>query len=625
MIKKGLLLSLLVVAVVCVAVPAGARAPIVESLPDIIIGDAGDTSGGNSLLRYLNIIEIGTPGWITTQNGMGTANLSVYYASYSDNIDQDGSTVVKDSNTTDVIEPLTGAERSLLTGGSHVAPPTAKRIDLGGSGVGFTWLSLFNSLVSSGTLNAYDLDPAVNGVAPVDFPAGFDDVSTLTIYALEVDGATRLLGSATSLVVSEAGVADSAGDSDTNLLDQNGADLLGLWVETPGLAATEDFDIISVMAVPDGLGWNPLPNNNSRVVFGQWESGDGTNPATIISADEGTVGAGNILHLTATLGSNAATALQSTGYRLYYAAGAYQHFGGATVFTDPARGASVLTPATGADFDLHLYWAVPYDLTEYADGELLSDFGSVTGGAYADARDYRILFGMIDHEAADADAVWMSNLKVDVIARPAGRIPHIAWGGEGVPFTDTTQGWQETDKVPTIAGVTWPIGNVSFSPAGTWFDIGPGIADVGYQEAAPRPAAFGVGVSWTASKLVRFRAHLTSVTNVEQSPMFRILGLIWRGGIPMNISWQDELGPNVFAKPTMELLGGVTTGTPAVPKGGAGSIVEVYIYTHSGGPANALLAPSMDVYNANTFAEETGWAPANGSLRLSSFSVEDDI
>ena len=654
MMKKGLLLSLLVVAVVCMSVPAGARAPIVESLPDIIIGDAGDVSaGGNHLLRYLNVVELGSPSWITTQNGMGMANLSVYYASYSDQIDavpgvsktipNDASTIIKDCNTTGVIEPLNGAERTALQSPSHTFPPPEKRINFGQSGVEFTWLSLFNTATtSSGLVSIYtetfpgNTQAATHGLQVADFAPGWDAVSTLTIYALEVDGATRLLGKASSLVMSELSTGDRTGSTNT-LINATGAELLATWVETPGLLPTVDYDIIPVMSVPGGLGFQTPPDNNTLPVYGEWQSGNGTLPATIIDADEATVGEDHILHLVATLGSNAATALESTGYRVYYAAGAYQHFGGAVVLSDPARGsnpsqliASVLTPASGADFNLHLYWAVPYDLTEYRDGEILSDFDSVTAtGAYGDARDYRVLFGMIDAEAADTDAVWMSNLKVEVVGRPPGRAPHIAWGGDDVPFTDFTQGWQETTKIAIVGGVAWPIGDVEYSPAGDYLNIAPGIGDVGYQETAPRPAGFGVGVRWTAGKLVRFRAHLTSVTDVEQSPMFRILGLIWRGTTPMNITWQDELGSNILAKFEMERLGGVTTGSPGVPKGGEGSIVETYIYTHNGDPlggaAIGLLGPVLDVYNADTFVDGTGWSPANGSLRMSSFSVEDGI
>ena len=627
--KKGLLLSLLVVAVVCMAVPAGARAPIVNSLPDIIIGDAGDTAvSGNHLLRYLNIVEIGAPGWITTQNGMGTANLSVYYASYSDNVHRDASTIIKDSDTTGIIEPLTVFEMAQLQLPTHTAPLPAKMINYGDSGEGFTWLSLFNSAVSSGTLSAYDLDPEVDGVAAVDFPAGWNDVSTLTIFALEVIGPTRLLGKASSLVMSEIGTADRTGSTNT-LVNLNAAQLLAGWVPQP---IADAYDYLGWPALPlpgVGLGFvTPTPDDNTMPVYGEWQSGvDGISVTPIVSADEGTVGAHNILHMTATLGSNAATAAESTGYRVYYAAQAFQHFGGVLSETVPARG-PIPAPLTGVDFDVEVYWAVPYSLTEYADGELLSDFGSVTGGAFDDARDYVIMFGMIDAEPLDVDAVWLANLKVEVIGRPPGRVPSIAWGAGAVAFTDPTQGWTESLKEAIVEGVVWPRGKVVYSPTGAWLDIGAGLSATGYQETAPRPAGFGVGTSWTAEKLVRYRLQLTSVTHVDRSPIFRVLALIWKGTVPQNILWIEEFGPNNMAKLWME-LNGVTTGSPAVPKI-TGSVVDTYYWTHMGGapPLNlGVLAPTLDVYNGGQFAPSTGsgWFEANGLLRMSSFSVEDDI
>lgn len=632
--KKGLLLSLLVVAVVCMSVPAGARAPIVNPLPDIIIGSAGDqnAAGTAHLLRYLDIVEIGTPGWITTQNGMGTANLSVYYASYSDNDHQDASTIIKDSDTTGIIEPLNTAERAFLQGPGHVSPNPAKMINYGDAGEGFSWLTLYNSAVSSSTLiNAYDLDPEVDGVAPAQFPSNWDDVSTLTIYALEVDGAVRLLGKASSFVWSELDVEDRVGDL-TVLLDLNATDLLNGWVPQSVIGEPGAYDPGIATGLPGtGLGFVDPPGDNTVAVYGEWQSGLATNPgvvAAIIAADEVTVGANNILHLTATLGSNAATAAESTGYRMMYAADAFQHLGGVLVETTPARGPAP-APATGADFDLELYWAVPYSLTEYADGEVLSDFGSVTGGSFDDARDYKLIFGMLDSDATDVDAIWLSNLKVEVIGRPAGKVPSIAWGGGQVPFNDPTQGFQESEKQAVVGGVVWPRGGVVYSATGSWLDIGPGLGDTGYQEAAPRPAAFGVGILWSANKLVRYRMVIASATDVEKSPMFRILGLIWKGAIPQNIIWVDEYGPNNLAKLFMETPGGVTSGAPAVPKA-LGSVIETYYYTHIGGdpPANlGLLAPTLDVYNPGWYApgSGSGWQEPNGLLRISTFSTEDGI
>ena len=630
MMKKGLLLSLLVVAVVVMTVPAGARAPIVMPLPDIIIGDLGssgdpdDIDGANHLLRYLNITQIGAPGWITTQNGMGTANLSVYYACFSDGNDPDGSVLTKASTDVAIVEPLTEFERTVLTGASHVMPAPGKMINAGG----FSWLSLINTAaVSSGTLtDAYSATPLLNGQPPAAFPAGWDAISSLTIYAVEEvsDGVdmVRLVGQASSAVWSELGVVDSSGAAPNVLVDLDFAGNLRGWVPMT-ITDTADFLGGFALPLPEGLGFLDTPADNALPIYGEWQSGlDDGNPeiAPIIDADEATVGANNILRMTATLGTNAATAAEATAYRIQYAADAFQHLGAVWGLTvDPATAGPVPGPATGANFDLVALWAVPYTLTEYADGELLSDLGSVVAG-FEDARDYKVIFGMIDGEAADVDPIWLANLLVEVIARPLGKVPHIAWG-TGVPFDDPTQGWQESIKQPVIGGVLWGRGDVVYGPSGAWLDIAPGFSSPAYQESAPRPNGFGVAVSDAAGKVVRFRTSLVSITNVDQTPMIRMIALAWRGAGVSNMVWQEELGSTMFLKGLLTGAG-VTSGAPATPKS-TGSVIETYYHTQNG-DGTSLLAPTMDIYNPGTL-DGTTWPNVNGAIRVSFFSVEDDV
>jgi len=631
MIKKGFLLSLLVVAVVAIAVPAGARAPIVNPLPDIIIGDLGGdyhTTTGLRLLRYLNIANVGAEDWIKTQNGMGTTNLSIYYASYSAIVDPDSSVLIKASNTTAIIEPLTDVQRAILTG--SLLPPLgeAKKIN----GGGFAWLSLINTATTSEPLtDAYSATVLANGMVSGDFPAGWDTPSTLTIYALERawDGAATvpLLATASSLAWSAINVDDRLGSA-SPLVDLDFSTGTNGWVPGSPAPLLPDYDVVGAFHNGSGLAFT-APGDNTTAIYGLWQSGTGgTTVAPFIDADEVTVGENSMLHLTATLGSVAATAADCPGYRILYAADAFQHIGGVLASTFAAGGPSY-APAIGAPFDVHLYWEVPYSLTQYKDGELLSDFSTVNPGL-ADVRDYKLQWELVDQEAADAGDIWLSRVQVEALTAPVGNAPAIAWGGTDVPFNDALQGFQESLKQPVIGGVTWPRGKVVYGPGGTFLDIGAGSGVTGYQEAAPRPAAFGVGLEWTADRLVRYRSTWAAATNVNSCPQLRIVVIVWRGAAAANLVWVDEFGGNGGAKFFMALAGMTSQEAPAAPKA-TGSVLRTYYWTHGGNvpsplpaPQTSDMAPTIDVYNAGEY-NGTTWPNSAGLLRLSSFTAEDGI
>lgn len=624
--KKGFLLALLVVTVVALAAPAVARAPIVNPLPDIVIGDVGDEDAGTGqrLLRYLDITNVGAESWIQTQNGMGTTNLSVYYASFSSTVNPDDSVIVKASTNAAIVEPLTDVQRTILTG--SLIPPAGetKKINAGG----FGYLSLINTMVTQGTFtSAYSATPALNGLTVANYPAGYDAVSTLTIYAFEraFDGAATvpLLGQASSLVWSVTGSPDRLGSS-TSLASLNFAGTANGWV--PGAPApTPDYGVVGAFHNGLGLAFD-APADNTGVIYGLWSSGTGgTTVAPFISADEASVGENRVIHMAVTLGATAATAAACPGYRLLYASDAFTHVGGMLAFTAAASGPSY-APATGAPFVAHLYWEVPYGLTEYKDGELLSDFSAINP-SFADARDYKLQWELVDSEATDAGEIWLAAIQAEAVQRPLGDVPFIAWGGTGVPFDDATQGFQESLKQVTINGVLWGRGNVDYGPGATYLDIGAGGGAQGYQEVAPRPYGAGVAPSWTADKLVRYRSAWASASSVNATPQVRILTLIWRGTAAApavaNLVWVDEFGGDT-AKIFMQLAGQTTGEAPGVAKT-SGSVLSTYYWTHGGGGTGAgRIAPTVDVYNAGNF-NGTTWPNTSGQLRLSSFSVEDGI
>jgi hypothetical protein len=650
--KKGFLLILLVVAVLAMALPVGARAPLVKPIGPVIIGDVDDGDfdavSGKRLMRYLNVVGLDSEEFIETRNGMGIANLSVYYVSYTVEANPHNSMVVQASDDVGLIEPLTALDRSFLTG-SLVEPDNAPAKNLARDG--FTWLSLVNiaihDQIGSGTLPAsiYDADfnTDIMGVLPVDYPAGYDALSTITVYAYEqaFDGVTTipLLGSGSFSVDSVSGAFDS-NVTTSSLYSQDTMTSDPGWFNTTATSPT--YAERPGSFIPGvGLAFNAQGAGQTELGFGEFTSGDGVSPfaAPVIDADTGTVGPGNILHMTCTIGADAATAAECPGWRILYGSDVLTHLGGVAGSTQAADLDGIHAPSSGSPIDIELFWAVPYALTGYDDeggeDDRLATFSEINA-AFSDARDYKILWSLVDGEVEDSGLIYLQNVEVEVMSVPPGKGADLAWGPGGRAFNDATGlGWFATGQSkPGLA-----LGEVDIDAAG--IDLRcvdqAGLAATGYAETTLNvlnltPQRVGEAASWAADRLVRYKYTLASTTNVNQSPMVRCLGLVYPSGAEVNLPirslvYVDQFGADVTAKFWLEDAGLVDDPVPGVPKA-SGSQLASYFYTHNGdGGVASRLYPTIDAYNAGLYpsAVVPTFPASEGAVRLSAFSIENNI
>lgn len=631
--KKGLLLTLLVITMLALVVPAGARAPIVNSLPDVVIsdGDPGEQAtdadlGAIRLMRYLNIVALDGD-LVETRNGLGHTNLNIYYG------DLGAVDVVKASNTTKIIEPLTFQERATLEAGIILSSSSAL------NGGGFGWLSLMNTAINDAATtpatDAYSATAAGNGVAVASYPAGYDATTVMTIYAQELawDGAATvgLLATGTFNVDSISTTAlDALGD--TNVLVNLGtADLNGNAAGWDNTAVAADPSGSYTPGVgfsgggTDGL-WFQALAGNSVPVYGQWQSGSGGDAGPIIAADEATIGDENIICLQATLSSNAATAAICPGWRILFASQMFNHIGGISGTTVAEDAAGIHAPTSGNDLDVQIYWSVPYELTQYADGELLQDFSGVAPGFF-DVRAYLVLWNMIDWEDADFGIISLRTLTASAIPRPFGAAPAVSWGVGGTYAFDDATGRRWSGGSAPPDGFT--LGVFDFSAANV--EIGAGGAS-GYMAAGPNPLASGVYVDWTADELVRLKTTWSSISSIDTCPTFRILVLVYSPDLPATVApFRSLLFGESFtgglAKIQMDLNGATDQTLPCAPKG-AGSHLETYVYGHNGGGTgvgslDSRMYPTVDCYSADNSASD--WPEETGRLRLSWLSVETGL
>jgi hypothetical protein len=611
--KKGLVLTLVLMAMVALVTPVSAMAPIIQELPTVIIGDAGDSHTGTQtvyLMRYLNAVDLSSASVIQRRNGYTDDKFHVYFSQDAAEVPQVAASGPPGGA---IVSGLTPAEASDLINGVAAPPAGAEIVD--GAG-GYFWLSLINTTINPGATSAYDLAPDVDGVLR-PYPANSADpgTATLTIYALEDDLPTTLVAVDTMVVVS---ISDANDGYFGGLESVYSADFEG---DTDGWLAVFQGDgttLIEATPVESGTaigfqGRSDAPSGGELGVWNTWfMSDDGTAPKFLLPGDQATMGT-DIYQLRALCSSTAGSPANSPGYRIFYTNRMFTHFGGMMVLTFDFMGDSILAPsATTGDVQARVYWAPPYDMNEMADGEGME---SLLGAD--DARDYSIMFDIIDIETADTGVVAMESIDIYTMPRPADATADIAWGTGGTNFNDGTLGWVAATAAPDA---TFSLGTAVVN-AGN-FTLNCGTGTDGYAGVAPdlttAPSIADVSVPQNANALTRVSLTM-STSNVNATPNFRVLVT----------DLSDTLGllsPMWFDMYMSVVIKGVyAPGTLyGVPKT-SGSDIETYAYGHTPGTgANAgNLLPSVDAYHGG--AMPNGWPTEDATYTCTYLGVEEGV
>lgn len=216
--KKGFILALLMVAMVALVLPVSARAPIVNNLPTIIIGDGDDdvTSGTVQvgIMRYTDALDLLDPTKIDWNNPVDLYPADLYHA-YLVNLDgANPDPEVLPYNEVGIIDVLTTTEYANLLA-TQVPPAASARITTPSVTTSQT-LSLFNATRHPGLLDPMGASPAVDGVALSTYTA---ETTMLFVAAVEAADSGRLAltdGGTTSTTdsVSELKVICQSGGND---------------------------------------------------------------------------------------------------------------------------------------------------------------------------------------------------------------------------------------------------------------------------------------------------------------------------------------------------------------------------------------------------------------------------
>jgi len=598
--KNGLILALLMVAMVALVIPASAKAPVINQLPAVVVGDAGDISGTGTtakhLLRYLNVFNLADATRITRfNNPTDPSKLKVFYTT--------SDATLKVSNATALVQPLTGAEVTALVGGTA---PAGKQIN---TGTDF-WLSLIE-VAGAVPASAAAATPDANGSTEAELAAVVGGPKVVTLYAADADAITSSadVSAARSFdVYSVLNWADGFSIGQTPIYNADFEGDSDGWIFKA--ASSTSFSIpTQATNGSTGIGFQGLATLNGKIGYSTWES-----PLTAIPA---TGRAGKVIAVNAVMSGNAASSALTPGYRMIYLSRGVIHVGGAQVLT-PTGGTQDNAPFTGQNRDFKLYWAVPTDLNGYGDGGPLT-----TVQAGNDLRDYYLNFDLIQVEDADAGTVIMDSINIGAMDRPADGAAAVKWGsGAGfTAFNDATNGWEADAK--TVAG--FDNANVAISATGVaWTMPATGTNGSGFKQAQPR--AFGtLFPAWTSNKLQRISYRLTTA-NAAQVPTMRflVLPLNSSSALVQAIVWGDviltDTGQALFAP---SAVGNTFPGAPKT----SGSTFETYQYTHNAptGADAATFHPSLDMAQSPATWPNNGWARPAAAYTVTQCVIEPSI
>lgn len=607
--KKGLVLTLVLMAMVALVIPAAAKAPIIQDLPNIIIGDQGDSFTGSQtvyLMRYLNAFNFADVSVIQRQNGYTDDKFHVYYSQDSAEVPQ---VALSGPPGASLVAKLSATEATNLINGTLV-PAANQEVVLGASG--YFWASLVNTTINGAGKSAYDMTPEVDG-APRLYPANSADpgTATLTIYAIEDDLPTTLVAVGSFTAVSMSDKADGGAD---NLIRVYTADFEG---NTDGWFAQfqggGDARLVQATPVTSGTGIgfqgrSDRPTATELAVWNTWfMSDDGTNAKFLLPAVQATM-ATDIYQLRALISSTAGSPANSPGYRLFYVNGRFTHQGGKMVLTF-GTGDDIQAPSsTTGNLMCRVYWAPPFALSGMADGGGMSNFGG------EDIRAYTVMFDITDVEMADTGVVAMENIDVYQMPRPA-MAGAISWGtGQTNAFNDATRGWSAGTSLP---GTNFRLGSATIG-ANT-IVLNPNNGTTGYIQVSPNltlTALDNLTAPWTTGILTRLSIRMAT-SDLNASSNFRVLTSVYSESyIPLSPSWFDMFQSVVIKGyyDASTLYGMPTT---------SGADIDCYAYagTAGTGASAGRLVPAVDAYQSG-IAPGRGWPAESATFTLSKLAME---
>ena len=622
--KKGLILALLVVAMVALVLPVSARAPIIKSLPTIIIGDADDATGTppKGILRFPVALDLKDTSVVDWNND--ESYTSDTFHAYLFQVTDPSTATVKAYNATRVIEPLDTPEyANLLAAGAMPAANT--RITSYTSPSNQNWaVNLFDAGRHPGITS-----PATASPAQGEFLDTYSEEVAMKLVCGVTSGTTLVVNKPEdgNLVVKcQSGQNDSKVYTFTQVVSYSFSGSNDGWK----FSTNAFFDAATPTTFGPGSTGIGFVVSSAIVLtkpcmYSTWMS-----PAIIPSSN---ADGGKVYRATATLESTSTSPGTALGYRLRYFSTGFAHQGFMIVKSTPSVANDVANvPYAEHPFTAKLFWAPRPDLGDMGDGEgqTFVLLGEVL-------RNYKLAWEIIGL-TGEQGTMTMESIYVDSFAKPATVAKAVAWGsGTGeIPFnaSDTLGGMKTLDLPPGFTA-----GSIAATTANAVITLTGAEKTSRYVGIKPHFVAPLINVKPVSNHLYRFSATLACasrtavptyrvVVNSQIVPPLPAIQL----GASRDIGWIDWFSFSNCAGAGGKQTGYMLPGQTVAPFAPAttGSVIDVYVYSHNIAPTTAGTTIFIPILNSvdtgaygTTVAPITVWPDPVTAMTWSAAGWED--
>lgn len=619
--KKGFILALLMVAMVAMVIPAGAKAPVIQTLPSVIIGDADpeniSTDGTQGIMRKWHAFDLADTDVVNWNNDGYTTDLFKAYL-YTDGVSPYTAYKSYDGSIT----PLSGAEFTALTG-SGTVPTSAEALtsaSAGGASWDF-WVNLIDSDRHPGIADPFAADPDTDGVA-------FDTYATsdvLTIVCGVTSDTLLKLDSGswgTFDVESKSSSTGSViGDEVVNVEDYDFTTGANGWTYVPQAG----FEAATEVSGASGIGFD-TGSGPSTLIYATWLS-----PSNI-AGDESTEGL--VYRAVFTLNSSASTYATVPNFRIasknlgetFYHSVWFQAQSEGLFGANPPSYTADAIPVSGAA-DIRLYWDSMVHLSNMADAEEMADW---VGDGSEDGRLFSLIFDAIVFPGQSGTLV-MEACKVDAMPTPDAASVEVSYGASSlgnqagsnnVAFNDATNGFIEA--APTVSGFTYSAGTATVSAS----QIVATLPAVSGSSSMVDAFAGTIPFNTAGSTLYRSRMEVAS-QDPDLTPEMRLSFTTYGQDAGFTIAGDGDiiyelyLGTNSDLKARGALFAGAITSVPTVPKSTTQAVDLYYYAWPQQASVDYTVKQTIRLLDIGAYGGGSTFAAPNGSVTVNFLSWEN--
>ena len=632
--KRGLKLALVALALVAMAAPVIARAPVVKPLPIVIIGDedAGDNDGTLYLMRHNDILNFGSSEYVEWNNTTYTSDtFHVYMLPLAD-----AESSPRASTDVGLVDNMTNAAYVDLADSAVLPAASMDMTYWNSSADNFFMLSLIddyiNQMASTPMTDSYSAVVATHGVdRGATYGSSFAAKTDVLFVAAVTSGTGKAVidsaGGMDTTIWTVAGATDSTTPTGIRKVFEDHAPVDDWYNNTGTAGSTEGAYPGTIWAQTTtsgvGVGYYVTGADSTNMTFGSWAMLDSTFAAFIVPHDGGGGLTSPVLEFLMTLQADAASPELCPPWRFFITNGAFSHTVALEMGTPSGH---LAAPYAGSPYIGRVYVNTPYQLSEMGDDGWVAQSQWLAPGhpdLANDGRNYALQFDLMLPAGANEDRATFLITAVDVYAfeQPDHGTVLKEWSGAGAFDPFYYENWADIGDGDTEF---WQ-GTYLVAPDGSY-------AELFFFSRENRRRFFkmtspfedAARVPFNGNTLVR-KSITMGVEDVNATPVIQVLTYVF--------SDTDEQRGPVYT----DLFGALLSDRFAVPKDpsydancvppviGSDAMVHCYHWmpTKVASGDKMIIQNTIYTYNFDWTNETNGWDDPQGHVRFGKTVIEE--